>query len=179
MAAPKAPNSNKLNSASRAFIVKQIACFATPKETAELLNEEFGIEITPQGVERYDHTKYAGRKCSKRWRDLYELTRAAFLKHVELHVPEVNKAVRLRGLSQAARQYRISGNYMGMAAMFERIAKEVGGSYTNRFEHTGKKGGPIQYQPVAEMTNDDLRDELLRNGIDPDSIRPGTSITKH
>ncbi len=179
MAARKPPNPNRLDSVSRAFIVKQVACFATPKETAEALNEEFGIEISPQAVERYDHTKYAGRKCSKRWRELYELTRAAFLADVKAHVPEVNKAVRLRGLSAAARYYKSKGNYIGMAAMFERIAKEIGGSYTNRRELTGKKGGPVQYQPVAEMTDDDLRDELRRNGIDPDLIRPGTNITKH
>ncbi len=170
---------NKLNAHSRAFIVQQVACYATPKETAELVKEEFGIDITPQNVEGYDHTKYAGRKCSKQWKKLFEETRAAFLEHCEAHIPEVNKAVRLRGLSQAARMYKIKGNYIGMAAMFERIAKEIGGSYTNRRELTGKKGGPVQYQPVAEMTDDDLRDELRRNGIDPDLIRPGTNITKH
>lgn len=169
----------KLNDEQRAFIVRQIACFATPKEAAEALYQEFGVEVTPQNVEKYDYTKQAGKRCAQKWRALYDDTREAFRKHIANRVPHAEKAYRVLKLAKAADYYENAGNYMAMASMLEKVAKEIGNAYTNRFEHTGKKGGPIKYRPVAEMTNDDLRDELLRNGIDPDSIRPGTNITQH
>ncbi len=169
---------HKLTDKQRAFIVDQIACFATPTEAAEAAYREFGIQINAHNVEKYDHTKQAGKRCAKKWRVLYDVTRKAFIKHIEARVPHAHKAFRVRKLAKAADAFEQHGNYVGMANMLERVAKETGGAYTNRFEHTGKAGGPIQYQPVEQMTDEELDDEIRRHGIDPADIQPGTR-TKH
>ena len=158
----------KLNAAIRTFIVIQIACYATPKETAEAVHEEFGLEITPQNVEKYDPTKYSGREVAKKWRELFEKTRVKFLKHVDQYVPEVNKAVRLRQLANAARAFKGHGNYVGMANIFEQIAKEIGNAFTNRRELSGKGGRPIEFREVDMMTEQQVDDELRGYGFDPD-----------
>ena len=56
--------------------------------------------------------------------------------------------------------YKGQGNYMAMADMLERIAKEVGNVHTNRREFTGKDQGPIKYQDVETMTEEQIEDEL-------------------
>ena len=42
--------------------------------------------------------------------------------------------------------------------------------HTNRREFTGKDQGPIQFQNVAEITDEQIDDELRSYGIDPDQI---------
>ena len=167
----------KLNAAMRTFIVTQIACYATPKETAEAVHEEFGIVITPQNVEKYDYTKYSGRECAQKWRTLFDHTREQFLQYMDKHVPEANKAVRVRQLANAARAFKGHGNYIAMADMLERIAKEVGNVHTNRHELTGKAGGPIKFQDIDMMTEQQVDEELRRYGFDPD-VHPATA-TEH
>ncbi len=169
---------NVLTDQQRAFLVEQIACFATPTEAATALFEEFGIQIKPSAVEKYDFTKQAGKRCAEKWKVLYTETRKAFCKHIAERVPHAEKAYRVRKLAKAADAYEKSKNWVAMANMLEKIAKELGGSYTNRYEHTGKGGGPIEYRAVEQMTDDELDDEIRRHDIDPASIHLGTN-TKH
>ena len=153
---------NRLNDQQRAFLVEQIACFAKPKEAADALKAEFKIEITPQAVECYDFTKQAGKRCAEKWRVLYTETRKAFCKHIADRVPHAEKAYRIRKLAKAADAYEKAKNWVAMAGMLEKIAKEIGGSYTNRYEHTGKGGGPIKVEDVTEMTPEMLESEIDR-----------------
>ncbi len=168
---------NKLNDEQRAFLVREIACFARPTEAAEALFAEYGIEVTATNVEKYDYTKRAGRRCAKKWKVLLKATRAAFIKNIANRVPHAHKSYRIKKLAKAADDFERVGNWMQMANMLEKVAKEIGGAYTNRFEHTGKDGGPIKYQPVQEMTEDELDAEIASHGIDPASIVPGTRTT--
>ncbi len=167
----------KLNDEQRSFLVEQIACFSTPQEAADALYQEFGVKVTPQNVEKYDHTKQAGKRCAQKWRALYIDTPEAFRKHIANRVPHAEKAYRVLKLAKAADYYENAGNYMAMASMLEKVAKEIGNAYTNRFEHTGKSGGPIQYQPVEQMTDKELDAEIRSHGIDPADIQPGTRTT--
>ena len=169
---------NKLNDQQRAFLVEQIACFARPTEAAEALYQEFGVKVTANNVEKYDFTKQAGKRCAEKWRVLYTVTRKAFIKHIAARVPHAEKAYRIRKLAIAADAYEKAKNWVAMAGMLEKIAKEVGGSYTNRREHTGKDGGPIEYKPVQQMTDEELDDEIRRHNIDPADVHTGTP-TKH
>ncbi len=153
---------SKLSEEQRTFIVQQLACYATPTETAEAVHEQFRIEITPQRAEKFDHTKRAGRKCAKKWHVLFDATREAFVKHIADCVPEAHKAVRIQELAKAARSFKDDKKYIAMASMLEKIAKEVGGVYTNRHEFTGKDRGPIQFEDVSEMTTEMLESELDR-----------------
>ena len=142
--------------------------------------EEYGVQLAPQNIEAYDPGKRAGQHLSKKWRVLFEHTRQAFLDHVEKRVPEAYKAVRIRYLAHAARAYKGQRNFMAMADMLERIAKEVGNVHTNRREFTGKDRGPIHYQDVGDMTDDQIDKELrqllnIKEDADvhpaPDSVR--------
>ena len=88
---------------------------------------------------------------AKHLRDLFEQSRKSFLDYIDAHVPHANKAVRVRKLARAADAFENSKNYLAMAAMLERIAKEVGNAYTNRREFTGKDGGALVVTTLAEL----------------------------
>ena len=156
----KRRQTKRLTDVEKAFVVQELACFGSPKEVSEALMEEYGVQLAPQNIECYDPNKRAGQHLAKKWRVLFEHTRQAFLDHVEKRVPEAYKAVRVRHLAQAARAYKGQRNYMAMAGMLERIAKEMGDFHTNRREFTGRDRGPIKYSEVADMTDEQLDQEL-------------------
>ncbi len=169
--------SHKLSDIHKRFVVQCLAQFLTPKETADAVNEAFGIEISPQAMEHYDPNKKRGRPLAKHLDDLYHETRKKFLKDASQYVPIANKSVRLRKLSKAAASFEGHGNYLGMAQMLEQAAKEVGGSYTNRREITGKDRGPLEIREVESMTEDEIDAELRQLGIDP-NVHPAASTTQ-
>ena len=150
----------KLNDVHRAFLVEKLASFMSPKEAAEALRQEHGVTVAPQSAERYDPYKKAGSHIARKWKSLFDHTRQALLNHVENQIPESNKAVRVQELAIAARHFKARGNYIAMANMLERIAKEMGNVYSNRREFTGKDRGPIKYQDVETMTDEQIEDEL-------------------
>ncbi len=150
----------KLNDVHRAFLVEKLACFMSPKEAAEALSQEHGVTVAPQSAERYDPYKKAGSHIAPKWKSLFDHTRQAFLDHVENQIPESNKAVRVQELAIAARHFKARGNYIAMANMLERIAKEMGNVHTNRREFTGKDRGPIKYQDIDSMTDEQINQEL-------------------
>lgn len=158
-----AKSARKLQNEHRAFIVQRVACYDSPREVADAVKEEYGIEITPQAVEVYDPTKRAGRGVAKTWRELFETTRAAFLKNVTDHVPEANKAVRIRMLANSARALKARGNHLGAAEMLERIAKELGNVHSNRRELTGADGKPIAMDvEYKDLSIEQIDAQLLR-----------------
>lgn len=157
----KKPGARKLTDEHRAFLVKRMACFDGPKDAAAALKQEFGIEISPQATEAYDPNKYAGRNIAQKWRELFEHTRKSFLDDVETFVPAANKAVRVKELWHAAQAFKGRGNYIGMADMLERIAKELGNVHTNKREVTGKDGKPLQVE-YTDLTDDQLNTRILQ-----------------
>jgi len=161
----------KLNDIHRAFIVRQLACYSSPSQAAEALNECFGVVVTPQATERYHPDKKMGARMAPKWRDLFEATRTEFHDYIEKHVPSANRGVRVMRLERAANALEGAKNWYGMANMLERIAKEMGNVHTNRREFTGKDRGPIQVSAVSEMPDEQIDSELERlwgiaNGVD-------------
>ena len=167
-----AKTTKKLNDIHRAFLVREFACFATPLEAADALREEYGIEIAPQSAQHYDATSGAGSDAAKKWHDLFDVSRQAFLEEVQENIPLAHKAVRIKELARAANSFKASKNYLAMARMLEQIAKEVGNVHTNRHEFTGKDGGPIRYQDTETMTDEQIIQELKELGIDYAQIHP-------
>ncbi len=155
-----AKTTKKLKDLHRAFLVREFACFATPMQAADALRQEYGIEITPQSAQHYDATSSAGRQAAKKWHELFEVAREAFLDDVKARVPHAHKALRIKKLARASDAFEKSKNYLAMARMLEQIAKEVGNVHTNRREFTGKDRGPIEYQDVETMTDDQIDQEL-------------------
>lgn len=140
-----------------------MACFETPKAVAEALKAEFGVTITPQGAEAYDPTKRSGQCLSAHLRKLFEHTRADFLRDMSDHVPESHKAVRVKRLARAANALEARGNWVGMADMLERIAKEMGNVHTNRREYSGRGGGSIAFSELSDEQLNAQISELLGN----------------
>ena len=165
-----------LNDIHRTYIVQQVACFMGPTETAAAVNKEFGLNVSRQAIERYNPHKHAGRRLAQRWKELFEIERQAFIDHAEKRIPLAFKTVRIKVLSEAAMAFKANGNFMTMADMLERIAKEVGNVHTNRREVTGKGGGAIKYEDVGNMTDEMLDDEIERLWAKREAARLGNII---
>ncbi len=154
------PKKKRLTDVEKAFVVQELACFGSPKEVSDALMDEHGVQLAPQNIECYDPNKRAGQHLAKKWRELFEHTRQAFLDHVETQVPHAHKAVRIKKLARAADAFESRGNYVATADMLERVAKECGNVHTNRRELTGKNRGPIQFKDASNMTPDEIDAEL-------------------
>lgn len=153
----------KLTDEMRAFVVREIAGFSTPGQIAEMVNERFGVQISPQAVEKYDPEK--NKKLSAKWAEHFKVMRAAWREKTEDMIPLANKFVRLRELTKLAR--RMEKNPLGQAQLIEQIAKEVGNVHSNKREWTGKDGGPMQFEDVSAMTPEQVSDELRELTKDP------------
>ena len=121
------------------FIVQSLACRDTPQEVAELVKQEFGVEIDRVQVATYDPTKVAGKNLSKSMSN-YLKTRDEFDKGL-IDIPIANKYYRLK---QYQRQLEKTRNVKTALKILEQAAKDIGGQFTNRQEITGKDGGPVQ-----------------------------------
>ena len=79
------------------FIVQSLACFDTPQQVADAVQQRFGIEIDRRQCEGYDPTKFSGRNLSKKLKDLFEHSRKEFKRNIE-DIAIANKAFRLKEL---------------------------------------------------------------------------------
>jgi hypothetical protein len=147
----------KLDDPAKLFIVQALACFDTPQQVADAVREEFGVEISRVQVQGYDPTKRAGDRLSKKLKAIFEATRKRFLDEVE-KVPIASQTYRLRNLQRLHEKAQQRGNMALAAALLEQAAKEVGGVYTNRREHSGPGGGPIpvKNENVTALSDADL-----------------------
>ena len=123
-------------------IVQALACFDTPSQVAEAVQQEFGIPVTRMQVALYDPTKPAGKKVSAKLKAIFEETREKFLADVST-IPIAQQAYRLRVLQRTLTKVEKQGNSSMVSQLLEQAAKESGGAFTNRREITGKGGGPL------------------------------------
>lgn len=137
-----------LTDAHKRFIVQALACWDTPSQVVGALKDEFDLNVHRSQVAQYDPTKAAGERLAKKWRDLFEVTRNRFRQEVA-EIPIADQAFRLRALGKIYDQHISRGNVVGAAAALEQAAKEAGGAFTNRREHTGAGGGPIEQKTVV------------------------------
>lgn len=139
----------KLTKEQQTFVVQGVACFDTPKTVADALKVAFGVEISPQAVEKYDPTKRAGAALSAQWRAVFEESRKAFLDDTA-SIAIANRAVRLRMLQRMAEKAEERKNYPLAAQLIEQAAKECGDAYSNtrKLQHTGKDGESLPTPPA-------------------------------
>ncbi|MEV5031624.1 DUF2280 domain-containing protein [Sphingobium sp. LMC3-1-1.1] len=135
----------RLSEDVKTFIVQALACFDTPSQVVEAVNQEFKIQISRQSVEKYDPTKVAGAKVAPKWRALFEQARKAFIEDTS-QIAIAHRATRLRALQRMAAKAEAKGNFPLAAALNKQAAEEMGNAYTNRRELTGKDGKDL---PVA------------------------------
>lgn len=134
-----AANNPSITDEVKTFIIQATAAFDTPSQVVEAVKAEYGLTITAQNVQNYDPTKYAGKKLAKKWRVLFEKSRAAFLEDVST-IPIANRATRLRALQRMAAKAEAMKNLALAAQLHKQAAEEMGNAYTNRREVTGKDG---------------------------------------
>ena len=122
------------------FIVQSLACFETPQQVADSVEETYNIRIDRKQCHSYDPTKYAGRNLSKKLKDLFYETRKKFQENI-LDIPIANKAFRLKEIQNmyddSGKNKRIKQNLLKQAF------QETDGRVTKQ-EITGKDGKPIE-----------------------------------
>jgi hypothetical protein len=138
----------KLTPEQQTYVVQSLACFDPPSVIVASLKKDYGVTITLQAVETYDPNKRAGRNLSLKWRSIYEETRKTFLEDTS-KIGISHRAVRLRALQRMSEKAETQGNMVLAASLMEQAAKEVGDSYTNRRELTGKDGKDLPQQQVT------------------------------
>jgi hypothetical protein len=131
----------KLTEPIQHFIVEQLAFYKSPSQVAELVKEEFEVEVTRQLVRTYNPTQ--NPVAAKRWAAIFEATRKRFLETIA-DIPIANQAYRLNEIQSL---YLGAGRNAGLKKeLLEHAAKEVGGMFTNRREISGQGGAPIQIE---------------------------------
>lgn len=124
------------------YIVQALACFDAPSVVAADVKREFDLVLSRQHVEAYDPTKRAAKNLATKWRALFEETRKVFLEDTS-RIGISHRAVRLRAIHRMAEKAEGQGNIGLAAQLLKQAAEEVGNTYTNRREHTGKDGAPL------------------------------------
>lgn len=113
------------------YIVNALACYDAPTLVSQTVKEEFGLDVPRQQVSLYDPNTYVGRNLSKKWRTIFDETRAKFRATAD-DIPIASKAFRLRGLGRLAQQAEKMRNLPLVGIFYEQAAKEVGDGYVNR-----------------------------------------------
>ncbi len=138
-----------LSNEVKLFIVRGLAQFDTPSQVAESVKEEFGLDVPRQQCEAYNPEKAAAKHLAKKWRVVFDATRAEFLKSVA-QIPIANRSYRLRALARLQAKAEKSRNIALSAQLLEQAAKEVGEMFVNRKGGSGEAGeGGGEAQPVA------------------------------
>jgi len=150
----------ELNDDVKRFIVQALACYDSPKTVSEAVLEEFEVSVPRMQVAKYDPTKVAGRNLSKKWRDLFEATRAAW-REQSVEVPIANRVFRLRVLDRLAAKAERMKNMGMVSQLLEQAAKEVGDVYVNRRQEqvkppgAGEQGAPVSTAPEYVLRPDE------------------------
>jgi hypothetical protein len=143
------------------FIVRSLAVFNTPTETANAVQEEFGIKVTPQKCEAYDPTKRTGKDLSKEFVDEFNETRKQFKENLE-NIPIANKVYRLQKMQNIINAN--SKNSMLVLTALEQAAKEVGGAFTNQVkkEISGPDGKPVEVKSIDPIEAAKIYADLMK-----------------
>jgi hypothetical protein len=140
----------RLNKRVKLYIVRSLATYETPSETARGVQEEFGIEVTKQQCEAYDPTKKTGQDLSEEFKAEFYRVRKEMNDNLS-SIPIANIAYRLMRLQKFIDLAQFKANPVIVPSLMEQAAKEVGGLYTNRKEITGAGGGPLQSENVTQV----------------------------
>lgn len=137
-----------LTEEAKITLVQALACYDTPSQAAEAVALAHDIKVDRMQAAKYDPTKPAGRNLGKKLVDLFHATREAF-KTEAAQVPIAMQSYRLKVLQRQLERAEKQGNQAMVSTLLEQAAKEVGGAFTNRREHTGAGGAPLQPMPTT------------------------------
>jgi hypothetical protein len=162
----------RLNKAEKVIVVKCLARFMTPTEVSELLLEDFNIDFTRQAVEKYDPTKLAGQDLSEELKAAFDEERKKFAAELE-NIDVAHQSFRLMELSKLYRQAKGDGKDVIAAQHLEQAAKERGGYFTNKREHSGPNGGaiPIDVGDKKKVLTSQMLKKLMAKGMSEEEAR--------
>jgi hypothetical protein len=121
------------------FIVQAVACFDSPATVVKAVNQEFGITVTRQQVEKYDPTKRAGQGLSKRLKTIFEVTREGFVSDTA-QIGWAHRATRLRVIQRVGERAEAMGNLSLVLTAAKQAAMEEGNAFTNKVDHQSTDG---------------------------------------
>ena len=144
------------------FIVQSLACFETPQQVADAVQQRFGIEVDRRQCEGYDPTKYTGRNLSRKLKDLFERTRKDFKENIE-DIPIANKAFHFKELQ------KMYDDWGKNKVMRQNVLKQAQGLL-----QSGKSAGPSGLSEKEQIEIDIKRLELekLQREVNPPKSRP-------
>ncbi|MEP7390778.1 DUF2280 domain-containing protein [Acinetobacter baumannii] len=150
----------RLNKRVKLYIVRSLATYETPSETARGVQEEFGITVTKQECEAYDPTKKTGQDLSEEFKTEFYRVRKEMNDNLSA-IPIANIAYRLKRLQRFIDHEQFKENPVIVPSLLEQAAKEVGGLYTNRKEITGAGGGPVKTENTEKPPQPAYKPEEL------------------
>ncbi len=119
----------RLKGKHKSFIVRYLACYETPTEVADLVKEEFDIEVSRQQIKFYSpNDRQGGRELSQKWKDLFEMTRKEYLEDAIQH-PIAHKGYRIAMLHKPIASADTNKNTEQVRKLLETAAKEIGGQF--------------------------------------------------
>jgi len=165
----------KLKEAQKQFIVQELACFRTPTQVAEAVKDEFNIDVERTQIQFYDPTKRPfNKKLPKKWKTIFEATRKEYVEQAAA-VPVANKVYRLEIIQRVLNRLEEAKlkNNQAILQTLEQAAKEVGGLYTNKREHSGPNGGaiPVNMNDKSKELAGQMLKKLLDKGMEEDEAR--------
>lgn len=132
------------------YILQALACFDSQRQVIADVKERFGVVVSQQQVSAYDPDTVAGRRMSSKSKMAFAEARAKFKVAVG-DVPIAHASYRLRQLNRLYEKTAERGNVVAAAQLLEQAAKDSGGAFTNRREHTGPGGAPIKTETTVKM----------------------------
>jgi hypothetical protein len=99
----KTDSKTSLTMVQKRFVVRALAKWNGPTQTARMLQQEFGVVLDRQGIAKYDPTTDTGSGLSPVLRKLFFQTREQFVKHHEQE-PMSHLSVRLHRWEQLYQQ---------------------------------------------------------------------------
>lgn len=144
------------------FIVQSLACFETPQQVADSVEEIYKIKIDRKQCHSYDPTKYAGRNLSKKLKDLFERTRKDFKANIE-DIPIANKAFHFKELQKMYDEWGAN------KFMKQTVLKQAQGL----LQSGGAVGkGNLSAKEEVELQIKRLELEKLQREVNPPKERP-------
>lgn len=134
----------------KVYVVQALACFDTPAQVINDVKQEFGVDVIRQQLQSYNPETVAGKRMSKKLKEIFEATRKAFLEDTA-SIPIAQQSFRLRALQRLFQRAVDQGNAAVAAQLLEQAAKEAGGAFTNRRELTGKDGKDLPAAPAGVL----------------------------
>lgn len=154
----------RLNKRVKLYIVRSLAMFDTPTETAKAVQEEFGITVTKQQCEAYDPTKKTGQDLSEDLKTEFYRVRKEINKNLD-SIPIANIFYRLQRLQKLIDHPQYKENPILIPNLLQQAAKEIGGLYTNtsKTQLTGADGQSLNPEHVTHVV---ATPEQIRQAMD-------------